>query len=45
VGVRQLSGFNDLFVALNVSDVNGMIYWLTPWAERRKVTDPGRPPP
>jgi hypothetical protein len=45
VGVRQLSGFNDLFVALNVSDLNGMIYWLTPWAERKKVNDPVRPPP
>jgi hypothetical protein len=47
VGVRQLSGFNDVFVALSLSDVNGMIYWLTPWAERRKVevTDPVRPTP
>ncbi|HVP61310.1 MAG TPA: patatin-like phospholipase family protein [Myxococcaceae bacterium] len=47
VGVRQLSGLNDVFVALSVSDVNGMIYWLMPWAERRKVTvtDPARPAP
>src|SRR5262245_10415654 len=45
VGVRQLSGFNDLFVALNVSDLNGMIYWLTPWAERKKVNDPVRQQP
>ena len=47
VGVRRLSGFNDVFVALSVSDVNGMLYWLTPWAERKKltVTDPARPPP
>ena len=45
VGVRQLSGFNDLFVALSVSDVNGMLYWLTPWVERKKVSDPARPEP
>ena len=47
VGVRQLSGFNDLFIALTVSDLNGMLYWLTPWAERKPldVTDPVRPPP
>jgi hypothetical protein len=45
VGVRQLSGFNDVFVALSVSDVNGMIYWLTPWADRKRVlvSDPARP--
>jgi len=45
VGVRQLSGFNDVFVAISVSDVNGMIYWLTPWAERKPVgvSDPARP--
>ncbi len=47
VGVRQLSGFSDLFVALSISDLNGMVYWLTPWAERKKVTvtDPARPAP
>ena len=47
VGVRQLSGFNDVMVAFSVSDLNGMIYWLTPWANRKKVdvTDPARPPP
>jgi hypothetical protein len=47
VGVRQLSGFNDVLVALSASDLNGMIYGLTPWAERRKVTvtDPARPAP
>ena len=47
VGVRRLSGFNDVFVALTASDVNGMLYWLTPWAERKRVdvTDPARPPP
>ena len=47
VGVRQLDGFHDLFVALSVSDVNGMIYWLAPWAERPKpvVSDPARPAP
>ncbi|HUM13520.1 MAG TPA: patatin-like phospholipase family protein [Myxococcaceae bacterium] len=47
LGVRRLSGFNDVFVALSVSDLNGMIYWLTPWAERKKVTvtDLGRPEP
>ena len=43
VGVRQLNGFNNLFVALTISDVNGMLYWLTPWAPREKVNDPGRP--
>jgi len=45
VGVRRLSGFHDVFVALSVSDVNGMLYWLTPWAERKPVdvTDPVRP--
>jgi hypothetical protein len=34
-------------VAFSVSDLNGMIYWLTPWSERKKaaVTDPVRPPP
>ena len=42
IGVRQLSGFNNLFVALTISDVNGMLYWLTPWAPREKVSDPGR---
>lgn len=42
VGVRQLSGFNNLFVALTISDLNGMLYWLTPWAPREKVSDPGR---
>ena len=47
VGVRRLSGFKDVFVALSVSDVNGMLYWLTPWAERKPVdvTDPVRPTP
>ncbi|HET9158450.1 MAG TPA: hypothetical protein VFN91_17375, partial [Myxococcaceae bacterium] len=47
VGVRRLSGFNEVLVALSVSDVNGMIYWLTPWADRKPVdvTDPARPPP
>ena len=47
VGVRKLSGLNDVFVALTASDVNGMIYWLTPWAPRKAVdvTDPVRPPP
>jgi hypothetical protein len=36
-----------VFVALNVSDLNGMVYWLTPWAERKKLdlSDPARPPP
>ncbi len=43
MGVRQLNGFNNLFVALTISDVNGMLYWLTPWAPREKVNDPGRP--
>ena len=37
LGYRRLSGFPDLFVALNVSDLNGMVYWLTPWAERKKL--------
>jgi len=47
VGVRRLSGFNEVLVALSVSDVNGMIYWLTPWADRKPVdvTDPARPRP
>ena len=47
VGVRQLSGFNDVFVALSASDLNGTIYWLTPWAPRKPVlvTDPARPTP
>jgi len=47
VGVRRLSGFDDVFVALSVSDVNGMIYWLTPWADRKPVdvTAPARPTP
>ena len=45
LGVRQLSGFNDLFVALSISDLNGMLYWLTPWVERKKVSDPARPEP
>ena len=46
VGVRRLSGFDQVMVAINVSDVNGMIYWLTPWADRKpvSVTDPARPP-
>jgi len=43
VGVRRLSSFDQVMVALTVSDVNGMIYWLTPWAERKKVSDPERP--
>ena len=43
VGARRLSGLNEVMVALTVSDVNGMIYWLTPWAERKKVSDPERP--
>ena len=44
--MRRLSGFNDVFLALSVSDLNGMLYWLTPSADRRKVdvTDPERPP-
>jgi hypothetical protein len=46
VGVRQLSGWNDVFVALTVSDLNGMVYWLTPWAKRQpEVTVPARPKP
>ena len=46
VGVRKLSGFDEVLVALSVSDVNGMIYWLTPWADRKPVvSDPARPPP
>lgn len=45
VGVRQLDGFQEVFVALSVLDLNGMAYWLTPWAERRKVSDPARPAP
>jgi predicted acylesterase/phospholipase RssA len=47
LGYRRLSGFHDVFVALNVSDLNGMVYWLTPWAERKKLdlSDPARPPP
>ncbi|HZW87976.1 MAG TPA: hypothetical protein VFF12_02760, partial [Myxococcaceae bacterium] len=46
VGVRRLSGFNEVLVALSVSDVNGMIYWLTPWADRTppEVSAPARPP-
>ena len=45
VGVRKLSGFNDVFVAVSFSDVNGMVYWLTPWADRKPVdvTVPARP--
>ena len=47
VGVRRISGFNEVLVALSVSDVNGMIYWLTPWAERKpvEVSAPARPQP
>ena len=46
VGVRRLSGFDDVMVAISLSDVNGMLYWLTPWADRKApVSDPARPPP
>ena len=47
VGVRRLSGFDDVFVAFSFSDVNGMLYWLTPWADRKPVdvSDRARPPP
>ncbi len=42
VGVKQFGTANNLFVALTIADVNGMLYWLTPWAPREKVTDPAR---
>jgi len=36
VGWRQINGgLHQLLVALSLSDVNGMIYWLTPWAPRK----------
>ena len=44
VGVRQFGTENNLFVALTIADVNGMLYWLTPWAPREKVNDPARQP-
>jgi hypothetical protein len=40
-GVRSFSGAHDVFVALTVSDVNGMVYWLTPWAKRPPVEPQG----
>ena len=50
-GVRSFSGEHDVFVALTVSDVNGMVYWLTPWAKRpavqpgAEISAPARPTP
>ena len=36
VGWRQINGgLHQLMVALTLSDVNGMLYWLTPWAARK----------
>jgi hypothetical protein len=42
VGVKQFGTANNLFVALTIADLNGMLYWLTPWAPREKVSDPAR---
>jgi hypothetical protein len=36
VGFREINGgLHQLMLTLSVSDVNGMVYWLTPWADRK----------
>jgi hypothetical protein len=36
-GIRSTAaGKREAFVALSISDLNGLAYWLTPWGARQK---------